>query len=94
MPAPSLPSSQLQCSAAIAFAGVMAAVPMGAVGHGDVKPQAVDTRATIAQALEAIKKSGRSVVAVCNDMAAFNVNGQGIDVALAQELGRGLRRQG
>lgn len=44
MPASSLLSSLLQRCAALLAVVVMAAVPMRAVAHGDVTPQAVDTR--------------------------------------------------
>jgi ABC-type amino acid transport substrate-binding protein len=43
-----------------------------------------------AQGLEAVKKRGRLVVAVYNDMPPFNTNGQGIDVSLAEELAKAL----
>jgi ABC-type amino acid transport substrate-binding protein len=43
-----------------------------------------------AQALDAIKKRGRLVVAVYNDMPPFNINGQGIDILLAEELAKAL----
>ncbi len=44
-----------------------------------------------AQAMEAIRKRGRLVVAVYNDMPPFNMGGKGVDVALAEELAKALQ---
>lgn len=43
-----------------------------------------------AGALEAIRRRGRLVAAVYNDMAPFHAGGQGIDVQLAEELAKAL----